>query len=464
MHKQIFSNTTFDINLNFAINYYPQKGNNMGINAAQTVASWSPKWASLSDAHNDFLDFLRSTKLLYSIRGFEHSTDLENPPIAFENDDDGHPMMLVEGKWTRWDEIQDLGLRYDEQSRLLLDHDGIEWNYLPDQGLTKIARYNNLYPIGRLNAAAMRALDNSVSKTVAERNHRNYIQIITDGNSPASRTNHIAIRLISRTGDIYSPGFETITPLQFSLCQFPKFLASQNVHISSQDFREFKKFDERPTTTIPISDENFDAALTRLRELTQTPLRLNVMGPNCVSFAAEIMGAAGVEIDIYQYPYEMGYGLLPSLSKIPYLGCLISMVKRCVLSLFNLLHACTPAPIETIIRWTFQVITYIPAKILTVLRNILMLSLGAARQVDEAVNPDDTIAPNAKVGNFSARITCWWKDIWRDDIGLIASPIKLVDWQDRQMKDYTHIQKYDGSPRLAIVPPKPELRVLRADP
>jgi hypothetical protein len=390
------------------------------------------------------------------MRGFEHTPELDEPAPPFQTDFDGHPMIRVEGEWIRWEEVKELGFRYEKDLKCLLDSNGDEWNYIPAQGLAKITRYNNVYPICCLSQAAIQALDNSVPKKPEEINNCCYLQLITDGTTRLSRIDHIAIRLIRQTGEVYSFGFETTKPFDVNCSRIPNLLTSYNAHISSQDFREFKRFTQRPTTTVALTDEQFNAALERVHDLTEMPLKTSILGPNCVSFVADVMHAAGLNVDTYRYPTEMLYDMLPSAEDIPYIGCILAKVRDAVKAVFLLISACVPGFIKTTLRWIIEVITYIPLKIVTIIRNIFFLSLGASNQAEAAVAPHDNPSGERELGNFRSLMPCWWKDIWRDEVGLISSPLALADWQDQQMKNNTYVHKYEDSPKLYIVPPKPK--------
>ena len=71
--------------------------------------------SSLLVFYPDLVQFLRKSGLLYTIRGFQNTLDQANgtiPPNAskiqtgIRLDYDGHPLLLKEGNWVRWEVIK----------------------------------------------------------------------------------------------------------------------------------------------------------------------------------------------------------------------------------------------------------------------------------------------------------------------------------------------------------------------
>ena len=98
----------------------------------------------MMENHPDFFHFLRDSKTLYTIRGYQHSFQKAETPLqeaepfkqAINADMNGHPLLYKEGNWVRWEEIKQ-EIEYSPKRKQLVsqDNDMVEWNYLYPFGL-----------------------------------------------------------------------------------------------------------------------------------------------------------------------------------------------------------------------------------------------------------------------------------------------------------------------------------------
>jgi hypothetical protein len=79
------------------------------------------KWSKLGlplsilESHADCARFLVDTSLIYSIVGYLETS--QNPAMrGVKVDESGHPLIKVEGQWTRWADIKDR-LHFDEMTK-----------------------------------------------------------------------------------------------------------------------------------------------------------------------------------------------------------------------------------------------------------------------------------------------------------------------------------------------------------
>jgi UDP-N-acetylglucosamine:LPS N-acetylglucosamine transferase len=352
---------------------------------------------SVFEHHPEFFDFLNRSGLLYSIRGYQHSYRLsesnapESEPFRIGiRLENGHPMIFSEGAWLRWDALKEK-IEYDAEKNCLVSKNN------PAQ------KWNYTYPAG-LTAAAnfityqLTAEEMGQLKSFCQSGEpqKCVIQIVsTDDAKIFNRVGEIGLRLINERGEVHSFGGS-----------------------------EFRPFHERRVTSIPATSEQFHAVLSKVEEYLQSP-QPHSLHKNSTTLIAGALRELNIQVDhtcyLTAYVWEL-------LKDVPVIGLLARTIEEIALAVFSALRSITPNFIEKPTLWLFDKIFYIPRKILAVLRNILLLIAGARHLT--------------------------WRDLLKEEVGLIHSSMEIVKWQTEQMRAATYHHPYTGSPRLAIVPPE----------
>ena len=404
----------------------------------------------------DFLDFLYTSKLFHFIRGYETSLKNSESPlkegISILN---GEPHLYKDGKWTHWKEII-AELEYDPQQREIVTKNSLlEWNYVYPRGLIQQSRYNWIEPVHQLNEAEMDKLYEQGSKfcksneQVPLKEKCGFIQVFTAGKSRLGQLGHVGFRMIDRKGHVYSFGFETPNnEAEIALSRIFSSLATYNVTIASLDFKEFRRFDIRRTTTIPITEDQFHATLEKIKGYATTPIRFNMLHQSCVTFASHILKTVGVDVEVKTTSIARGvYDLImPAVFKISYIGPVIKKIISVVDRIFTIISEYTPKPI----CFLAKVITFIPCIFLNMIKNSVLLMFGAGKQgsAPKSFEINTGIDNSAQLMSFH-RLFNHWTDFFKEDSIVINLPHRVSDWQMEQGS--TEITEYIG-PQFYVVP------------
>jgi hypothetical protein len=413
----------------------------------------------------DFLDFLYNSNIFYSIRGYETSLKDSNSELKDGiRIIGGQPHLLKEGQWTAWNHILENIKPGPTEGKYLLKNVQNEWeecNYLYPNGLIAQTRYNWIKPVHQLNPNEMgRLYEHGVKffkqvHAVPSRENCGFIQVFTAGTGRLGQMGHVGLRMIDKEGAVYSFGFETPNnEAKIAFGNWFSALATYNVTIASRDFKEFSKFDIRRTTTIPIDEEKFQAALQKVRNYAETALRFNMLHQNCLTFTLDILETAGIPVNIRTSSFMYGlYELLrPSIQRIPFLGPVVLKVICIASQTFRTITKYTPAPI----CFVAKVITFIPCLILTMVKNSVFLVFGAWKQATPPKAGAENETNNAERLTSFNRIFNHWTDFFKDDAITMSLPYKFSDWQMEQGS--TEIYKFNG-PQFYVVPPVKEPEV-----
>jgi len=423
--------------------------------------------SSLLVLYPDLVQFLRKSGLLYTIRGFQNTLDQANgtiPPNAskiqtgIRLDYDGHPLLLKEGNWERWEVIKKI-ICYDPKKKKLVSvsDQKKEWNYFYPQGLCQKSRYGNVFPVYKLTSDDMEILqkhsEEFFNKKIPpalknDRKNWHYIQVFSSENFFIPSLSHVSLRLIDKMGQVHSLGFE-IDPNDSQCSQKVFFLRTCDVGINSLDYDEFQTFDKRRVTTIPLTEEQYKNALQKVKDYASRPLRFNRFHQNCVAYTISILRAAGHPIDVRCTFIDGLLDLIPRPKDLSFIGPAIDKVQKCTLELFHRIEQCIPFFVKIIPSALWSVIAAIKTKIYSIFTNLIGLLFGntqaspsknvAVKSID---NKHDLMYFNVLIQGPT--------DILRNEPAAIYSPVKLVNWQLDQKSTYIH--KFDGCPKLAIVP------------
>lgn len=423
---------------------------------------------SIIEKHPDCAKFLKESGLLFAIRGYQHSIERrgemlrgeENMKTGIKLDRDGHPLLLKEGEWTRWELIKK-ELRFDKENKEIVSTGdaSIEWNYFYPYGLVPGSRYNEIKQIYRLSGKEMESLKqhaasyfeiNPDTDPGVEKNC--FIQVYTTARKSNLLDMHAAVRLIDQEGRVYSMGYEMPMEHQNRIISGSArtFLATGVVTISTLDYDEFRPFDDRYVTTVPISAEKAKKVLEQMKEYTHLPLRFNFIRQNCARFALEALRLAGVEnidpkIDISGIFARL---ILPAnLFNMLQKG--IEKISAFAFVAFGIMHTYAPNMADAVAT-AYTVIAFVPRKIGTVARNILICILGGRRAATPLPpNVEDDRDNKQQLKAFS-RVMVHWKDLWSEDLGTVYYPPKITEWQQKQHSTIKHA--YEASPALYVAP------------
>jgi len=396
----------------------------------------------------DFFNFLRDSRLLYAIRGYQSSFQqngtVNDLQTGLRLDADGHPQIFKQGQWTRWEAIRG-ELDYHEGKGAIVsrDNSNIEWNYIYPQGLVPERRVNNIRPVYQLSAAEMDRLVSSTDKNCL-------VQIFSTEVGLLKRISHVGLRLIDQAGQMYSFSFETPRDEESPESGLGNLLSTYNVNITSPDFKEFQEFDNRRVTTIPRTAAQFNKMLDRLRHYATVPLRFNFSHQNCATFIGDILQAGEIKTDFT----TSVAGFFWDISQdIPVLGHIVRVIHTVVSAIFKALDYITPNFIQKPVLFIVRVLTYIPTKILTILRNLLIILPLGATKVSAELKPgaEDKWDNSERLTSFRRHMdSCL--DIFSDDLGKVWSTGEIVKWQLGKMAKETKIYPYGGSPSFVIAP------------
>lgn len=354
----------------------------------------------------EFLNFLYDSHLLFGVRGYEvslqhHSVEMSKGIQMIE----GKPHLLKNGEWTPWDQIL-AEFTYSPLEGITRRHEPAKrrWDYLYPQGLMPI-QAGHLPPAYQLSVAALDRLFTQSQTYFTETGAKPlskeecaYVQAITDGEDGCDRIRHVAVRVIDNQGALYSVGFERLIsegqPKGFSL------LSTFKAALFPLDFREFRKFQgKRRVTTLPINLETFQRVFSKVQAYAAQPLKHSYVGYNCAEFAASLLHDAGVVIDVKTASVT---AILFNITAPKWM--------RKITDVAYSLFARIPQWITTPIEWVVIGLTFIPARLLSLIKNLIALILGA--------------------NTGSPRIFKTWIDLFKDHP--VSVPYKISDWQEKQ--------------------------------
>ena len=379
----------------------------------------------------DFLQFLYESKLIFSIRGFENKDRFFEKGI-FEGIKvfNGTPYILKEGRWTHWKSIIDT-FTYDSSSQEILEKGGsIAWNYFYPNGLVPESRYSVLrdaYQISEKQLKEIRSRLNDQSKGA-----EHFLQVTSSGEGVLEQIgSHIGIRLITNR-KLYSFGFEIPRkgPNLENQSNFSA-LATYPVRITNLDFTEFKKHKLRRITTIPINEETSQVIVEKIRKymMNESRLTLCFLDQNCVNFTAEVLKEANENLDYKTQSITgfFGYIFYTAICNYPSLYPIVLKVEKAFISALKALDMCKPIALTIkILGWVWSITTYLPSKILTVIRNLFFILFGAnqsfvkfPKRQEDACLDLPLLYHQPPLREFSG--------IFQEH--LLSDPLRVINWQ-----------------------------------
>lgn len=446
----------------------------------QEDAKLSSKWGKLGlptsvlEHHADCARFLVDSSLIFSILGYQETCKDANRH-SLKLDFDGHPMIKTQGHFKRW-EVLARELEYDPKidkikSRAYSGNIAQTWNYFDPQGLVPIDRFNydRVYPIYELPQSEYNRLLAHSKKFYEDNTERDpgvnkncVVQFFTSSrrqgipnyslltNLHKNAPVHIAMRLITADKKVYSFGYQMpFEEQEFVLSSlFSTFLATAEAKVSMLDYEEFRNHEGRLVTSIPLSSPRSENILSFLNDLNQKQLRFQFSRQNCSSLMQEVIQRAGYDVEIRTTGAATLWDMLPYPNQLPLIGKLIGKVESCVCAIW----AALPNWITHPIKWCRDVVFYIPDKIATIMVNLFIWKLGAAKKTTplrEGIEEDELYNKKG-ILNFSSVIRSWG-DLFKDETGAVNHSKYFVEWQNRQKSTFE--EPPAARPRLAMVPP-----------
>ncbi len=448
-------------------------------------AKLEEKWQRLGlpmlvlEKHADCARFLIDSKLAFAIVGYRETC--RDPNLHdLKLDADGHPLIKMQGRWVRWEAInRELHFVKEAdkiQSRNYSGNIVQTWNYFHQLGLVPQDRYNypEIFPVYELSQAdydrvrqhAMKFYETNPEKDIGIPKDC-IVQFHTSERSQGmthpllqnARRNypvHIAMRLITPNGQVYSFGAMMINDeMEFVFSDMlSTFLSTVNAKVTMLDYEEFRDYDERIVTSIPLTSVRAQNIKDFLNQIHDKQLRFNYLKQNCSSLMFEIMRRAGYDnvVEMHTSGAAVFYDALPSLRHLPYIGSTIGKVQDCFDAIFQTIKDWTPSLISIPFTWIANILLYIPRKVNTIAINLLVLKMGGSKMttsLNEGVEEDEFYDKKGLL-NFSKVIRSW-TDIFKDETASLYHSKYFMDWQRAQRSTFTVAKK--DRPKMEIVPP-----------
>lgn len=462
-------------------------------------AFFKKKWtelglkAELADSCPDDVAFLIETRLIYSILGLQNSTEngkKEHEIQSWGNLDQPILGLKIKSK-NNWVKISELinTLAFDLKEGMLTSQDNLRehWNYF-SEGLIPVDRFHHhihshsehypvqnkfLHPIAKLSSIEMQKVLNKA--LLCDKENQNpqdltaVIQFVSHPR-PIFKTNllknlnsqipvHCGIRVISSNGDVYSTGFgSTLDEDHYNSGPW-KFLGSINGQPTNIDYEEFRMHEGRITTSIAVTQEAIEKILTRLNAYRDNGIRFNILKQNCMKLGTHILSYAGYKLDIKVSLGSMFYRCLPDLNQIPLIGKPLKNVYNWSSNFCIKISSLIPLVVKNIFNIIANTFFYLPRKCSTVLKNILVYTLGGKIGSPSIVNnssqlydPEIGIDPgyDPEEEDCLEDFKCLLGSLFDDHASDINHSSIFINWQLNQPS--TEVHPYGRQPSMKILP------------
>ncbi len=408
----------------------------------------------------DCVDFLVNSGVAYQIACFRNSPSKHADKHTVGRDADGHPMILIEGKMTRWEEVKGTLEAYKDYN-VLRSRDKPEelWTYISPLGITKhdIFRFSKPFCVDELPIEYVTKLQEYSKTFYSAKNpdpspdvKKPYVlQICTSTGVLFRDSNrflrglfrklatHYGIRIITPNGEVYSFGYRRDVGERAYL-RLATALGQVKGRIALNDFEESRPHDGRYITTIPLSESAARIALNDIVETNERVPSFDWLHDNCIELTMRHLRFAGVNVQT-QTPLEICIQDLMSgvVKNIPTVGPVIARISRVAKNVFNKLPT-LPAPVRQLRDIVVSVIFYVPAKIGAIAKYIFVWAMGWT-------TASPTLACVKPGRSFSIRHAL------NESYSNVHYPRKLLRWQKQQST--THCHEYKGVPTFAVLPP-----------
>lgn len=447
---------------------------------------------SLADTCFEDVKLLFDTRLIYSILGLQNSTSEGKIKHRLDVHDNGDGtfelMILKEGRFQSIKDIKKL-LEFDKKEGMLCSRGNTDerWNYL-NNGLVAVDRFFHhdrshlenypvqnqyLHEVTQLSALEMSKLLAHAQKGVAEEDSSKQdrsavVQFITHprfsnesnlllNNLDAQVPVHCGIRVITNDGKVYSTGFgSTLDEDKFNT-GLDKYLATINGQPTNIDYEEFRAHEGRITTSLAVTQENAEKILEQLNSYRREGIRFNILKQNCMRLGTNVLSMAGTELDIRVSLDTTLLRCLPDSKNIPVFGSLLSKTFKVISSISDLIDKKTPQVVKDIFKDIKDCAFYIPRKLGTIVKNILVYSLGgvvASPQFSKSLSNNELNQDSLESFN------CLLSSIFDDEASDIHHSSVFINWQLSQAT--TQIHEYTG-PSMSLLPLEDEETKARSE-
>jgi len=434
------------------------------INASPEDVKTHTRWLQLGfcnefiNTHPDMVVFLIKSGFAYQIAGFRNSSNALSEVHTIARDQDGHPLLLVEGKMVRWEKVK-AELTICKEYDVLLSKANPEerWTY-SEPGICKqdIYHFQKPEPIITVAHGDFAKLLEHAKKFYTRRNpdpkpgeiKDAVIQVCTSvgatckGQAPIVQdatkkmASHYGLRVITKEGKVFSFGYrrdfgelEHVTTTS-SLGQVKGVMAMH-------DFDELRPHRGRYVTSIAVSSQDAKTILDQIVQMNEEGQAFDMFDANCVKKVCDFLGVAGINVDAKEPLEESIKSVVYKFFRhLPYVGPIVKKIKNCALAII----AWVPPVISRPISFVISIVLYIPNKILTLAKNIFVFSFGFS-----ATSPKLEANRNIPKRRFSLAA-----DLFRDSLSDVNSSRKMLRWQKRHKSTFCH--PYTGSPRFSILP------------
>jgi hypothetical protein len=429
---------------------------------------------------------LVNTKTIFTMVGLQNSSP--NAERCIRIDEEGHALFKIEGRWAGWGEISGR-LQFNEKLSRWEERNHSEkvWCYVSPQGFVPLDRRKQCFPVHQITedqyreilTQAEKFLDTNPVPKEDKDKEKNYIiqfnysvennQIpnwAVFDNLRKMLPAHIGMRLITPDNQVFSFGF-SIDPGQIEQMMpggsmFTHHIATTtDAQMEMGDYQEFRPFNERVTTSIPIPQDRAQAILDFITEFQSKQRRFNYKEQNCSAPVKEIFNRTGyghLFPDTRTSLGMMALKSLPSPSVIPVIGPIIEKVIAAFERAKEWIIDMLPKNVLEAFEWIVYIITYIPRKIGTILENLFILAVGGTKMSTPLDNPlEDPLGGELRVKNISCLIQDW-TDIFKDETATVYHVGPFLDWM--RLQPSTFVTKKSDTPRLFLSPEVRESRPL----
>jgi hypothetical protein len=421
---------------------------------------------ALLKADYESAKFLVESKLIYSILGFQNSTPKGSKNHAILLDPRKKMMIKKQGQWVPVSELKGQ-LKPGGNSNLFVDEQGQAWNYISPVGLAPVNRFGpeDTVPVEQLSKAEMQELlahAHQYSKGKKDPSKKCIMQIVMNRNPLTSNDegffvknaakygpNHVYFRIITEDGKVYSQGLSNIDADLRTQKPF-NFFMSLNGQPALLDFDEFKIYQGKVVTSVPIDTKTAEKILKQINDQRREGVRFNIANQNCVCLLSEMLKNIDVEIDTQMSFKHIVSQILPNAKDIPVIGPVIDKTRRVASQCFEKLASLTPEVVKIPLRFIKATVLFIPDRLTNLAYNLLLIMFGARKgsEQQQHSNPEAKPNPNPfkKFHNIIPSIT----GIFGDAALYVHHPLPILQWMLQQ--DSTTVHSYHG-PSLGVLPP-----------
>lgn len=429
------------------------------------------KWVELgfnleiAKSHPDLVRFLFDSGLAFTIAMFRNTCETAS---GVEVDSDNHPLIMMNGRLERWDVIKQQ-IDYDpaQESLIAKGNPALCYNYIHPQGIVQKhhAKYDTLYPVAELTKRKLTKLQNQAAlfwqantEVDPTEDKECVLQVVTTRRDAFGRNwftenlldnmpEHVYLRLIDKTGKVYSFGMK-MPPSEAGkvYAKLPfTYLTTAAANITTPDYEEKRKFDERRVTSIPLSDARKNAILEYVKSTNDSCMCFNYAKQNCNKLAQVVLGMAGVAVNTRLSFSKLLYRLLPSPSRLPVVGLFFRTVHKVtalVQSVFTKITSFIPESVTRVYTHIKNYLLFIPRTVSAVFSNTLGLILGGARKTATlAANyMHETHLDDTRLTKFSRLFESFTDFFSHEKSHSYFSPL-MVEWQLKQPS--TRVYTYD---------------------